>query len=72
MLGLHRCSGFSLVVVSRGYSLVAVCRLLSFAASPVVENGLYDPRASAVVACKLSSCGLQALEHGLNSCAAWA
>ena len=37
-----------------------------------VENGLYDPGASAVVACKLSSCGLQALEHGLHSCGAWA
>ena len=29
MLGLHRCSGFSLVVASGGYSLIAVCRLLT-------------------------------------------
>ena len=28
MLGLRCCVGFSLVVVSRGYSLVAVCGLL--------------------------------------------
>ena len=64
--------GLSLVVASRAYSLVAVCRLLIFVASPVVENGLYDPWASVVVAYKLSSCGLQALEHWLNSCDAWA
>ena len=28
VLGLHRCMGFSLVVASGGYSLVAVCGLL--------------------------------------------
>ena len=30
----------SLVVASRGYSLIAVCRLLTAVASPVVEHGL--------------------------------
>ena len=29
VLGLHCCAGFSLVVESRGYSIVAVCGLLS-------------------------------------------
>ena len=33
MLGLRCCVGFSLVVVSRGYSLVAVCGLLVTVAS---------------------------------------
>ena len=33
MLGLRCCVGFSLVVVSRGYSLVAVCGLLVAVAS---------------------------------------
>ena len=32
--------GLSLVVASRGYSLIAVCRLLTAVASPVVEHGL--------------------------------
>ena len=38
-LGLHCCMGFSLVVVSRGYSLV-LCRLLPVVASLVAEHGL--------------------------------
>ena len=40
VLGLYCCAGFSLVVPSRGYSLVGVCRLLIAVASPVVEQGL--------------------------------
>ena len=56
--------GFSLVVESRGYSLVAVHRLLILMASPVVA---YSSRARG-----LSSCGSQALEHRLNCCGAWA
>ena len=40
MLGLPCCLGFSLVVASRGYSLVEVCRLLTEVASPDVEHGL--------------------------------
>jgi len=34
------CEGFSLVVVSGDYSLVAVCRLLIAVSSLVVEHGL--------------------------------
>ena len=40
MLGLHCCLGFSSVAASRGYSLVAVCRLLIAMASVVSERGL--------------------------------
>ena len=40
VLGLHCCAGFSLVVESRGYSLVAVQGLLTVVASPAVEHGL--------------------------------
>ena len=36
-LGLHCCADFSLVAVSRGYSLVEVCGLLTVAASLAVE-----------------------------------
>ena len=37
VLGLHCCADFSLVAVSRGYSLVEVCGLLTVAASLAVE-----------------------------------
>ena len=48
LLGLHCCGGFSLLVVSRGYSRYAARAL----------------------GCKgFSSCGSQALEHRLDSCA---
>ena len=40
MLGLHCCVGFSLVVVTGGYSLVAVRGLLVELASLVAEHGL--------------------------------
>ena len=39
VLGRHCCTGFSLVVMSRGYSLAAVHRLLSAVAPLVVEHG---------------------------------
>ena len=35
--------GLSLVAVSRGHSLVVVCRLLTVVASPVVVCGLSSP-----------------------------
>ena len=41
------CAGFSLVAVGRGYSLVAVCRLLVVVTS-FVEYGLYSVWASVV------------------------
>ena len=53
--------GFSLVVASGGYSLGVVCRLLIAAASPVVEPGHLDMRASVVVVHGLScpvACGI--------------
>ena len=39
-LGLHCCASFSLVVESRGYSLVAVCGLRTVGASLIGEHGL--------------------------------
>ena len=72
VLGLRCCVGFSLAVTSGGYPLPVLCRLLTAVASLVAENGLQRARASAVVARGPSSCSSQALEHGLNSCGAWA
>jgi len=43
--GLHCCSGFSLVVVSRAYSLVAVHGFPTAVASLVAEHGLQGARA---------------------------
>ena len=40
MQSLHCCAGFSLVAASRGYSIIAVLRLLVAVASPVGEHGL--------------------------------
>ena len=40
VLGLHCCTGCSLVAASGGYSLVAACRLLIAVASFVAEQGL--------------------------------
>ena len=40
VLGLHCCAGFSLVVASRGCSLIAVCGLLIAVASLFLEHGL--------------------------------
>ena len=39
MLGLHCSVGFSLVVMSGGYSLVVVCGLLIMVASFIAEHG---------------------------------
>ena len=71
-LGLCCFEGFSLVAVSRGYTLVAGRWPLIVVASVVVELGLLGPCAPVVAARGLSSCGFQALEHGLNSCGSWA
>ena len=64
--------GFSLVVESRGYSLVAVCGLLIAVTSLVAEHGLSVVWTSVVAAHGLSSCISLALEHSLSSCGAWA
>ena len=50
---------FSLVIMSRGYSLVVVCALLIAMASLAVEHELYTG---------FSSCGAWVLEHRHNSC----
>jgi len=67
VLGLRRCVGFSLFVVSGGYSPVAVHGLLIAMAS-LVEHRLCGSQASVAEAHGLRSCGSRALEHRLNSC----
>ena len=47
--------GFSLVVVSKGYSVVVVHGLLIAVVSLVVEHGLWEARALLVAAHRLSS-----------------
>ena len=69
-LGLCCREGFALVAASGGHSRVALCRLLSVAASPV-EHRLSGARAWAAAACGLSSCSSQALEHRLSSGGTW-
>ena len=74
-LGLHCCTqAFSscLVGASRGYSLVAVCRLLTQVASLIVEHWLWGVGTSVVVGYMLSSCGYWAQELSFNSCGAQA
>ena len=68
VLGVHCCTGFSPVVASEGYSLVAVSRLLIVPPSLIAELGLQGTQASVVEARGLSVCSSQALEHSLNSC----
>ena len=75
VLGLHCCVGFSLVAMSRGYSVIAIHRLLTAAASLVAEHRLQarwlqQPWhvGSAAMARGLSSRGSWALEHSPNSC----
>ena len=53
MLGLQSWAGFSLVEVSRGYSLLGCMRLLIAVAS-LMEHRLQDVRALVVAACGLS------------------
>ena len=57
-VGLRCCSGFSLVIASGAYSLIAV-------ASLVAEHRFWDPPASALGARGLSSCSFWAPEHRL-------
>ena len=66
MLGLCCCTGFSLVAVNGGYSLVAVPGLLITLASLVKEHGLQGAQASAVVAPGLQSTGSVVVVHGLS------
>lgn len=57
--------GLSLAAESRGYSLIVVTSL-------VAGHRLSGTWSATVVACKLSGCGLRALERQLNSCGAQA
>ena len=69
-LGFHCCVRFSIIAASEGYSLVAVCRLLLAAGSPVVEHRLEGSWASVILAHGVScsqACGIF-LDQGLNSC----
>ena len=59
VLGLHCCSGFSLVAASWNYSLAVV-------------RGFSCCRAWPLGCMGFSSCSSRALEHRLNSCGAWA
>ena len=59
MLGLHCCVGFSLVVVSGGYSLVAVVGLLIAVTSLPAAQAL-GVQTSVAAAHRLSSCDAQA------------
>ena len=65
-LFIFGCAGFSLVKASRGYSLVAVPRLLTAVASCVVEHRLQGMQASVVgapgVSCS-SACGILLHAH---------
>ena len=63
VLGLHCCTGFSLVVASGGCSLVVAHRVLIAVASVVGEHRLWAAWASVVV--------VQAPEHWLRSCGIW-
>ena len=58
---------FFLVVARGGYSIDAVHGLLLVVASLVVEHRLQGTQASVVIACGVSSCSFQALEHRLDS-----
>ena len=59
VLGLHCCTGLS---------LVAVCGLLTAVASLVAEHGLLGTQAPVVATHGFSRCGCWALEHRVNSC----
>ena len=62
--------GFCLIMASRGYSLVAVCRLLIVVASHCRAWALGHAGFLAVVR-GLNSCGSQALEPRLSSYGTW-
>ena len=59
VLGLHCCTGLS---------LVAVCGLLTAVASLVAEPGLLGTQAPVVATYGFSRCGSWASEHRINSC----
>ena len=66
LLGLHCCAGFSSVVVSGDYSLIAV-RSFLIAVIPLVACV-----AQALGCAGFRSCSSWALEHRLDSSSTWA
>ena len=71
-LGLRCCARASSSCVSRGLLFIVVHGFLIAVASLCCRAWALGARASEVVACGLSSCGLWALERRLSSCGAWA
>ena len=67
MLGLRCCTGFSLVVTSRGYSLVAVYRFLTVVASLDMEQWALRCVGLVVEAPGFYSTGSVVVVHGLSS-----
>ena len=74
VLGLHCCMSFSLVALSRGYSLAEMCGRLSVVVSLVAKPVLCNPgaRASEAAARRRSSCGSKTLRHRFSGCGAQA
>ena len=70
-LGLCCCARAFSSCGEQGLLFVEAHRLLIAVASHCGARAL-GARASVVVACGLSSCGLQALERRLSSCGTWA
>ena len=68
VLGLRCCTWAFSSCSEWGLLFVALRRLLVAVASLVAEHGALGTRASVVVACGFSSCGLRALEGRLSSC----
>ena len=67
-LGLCCCAGFCLVSASRGCSLVALCGLLIQGGFSCCGSRALGRTGFSSCGMRASSCGSQALEHGLNSC----
>ena len=67
VLCLHCYVGLSLVEMSRGFSLVVVCWLLTAVVS-LAEHGLWGAQASVAVARGLRSRGSLAVEYRFNNC----
>ena len=62
VLGLHCCTDFLLVLVTRGHSFLVVHNLLIVAASLVAEHGLHSSQAS-LLHRQQSSCGTWAQDQ---------
>ena len=72
VLGLRYCTWAFSSCSEWGLLSVVVHWLFIAVASLVVEHGLYGAWSSVTAACRLGSCGSQALEHGPSNCVAQA